>query len=134
MFIVCGQLLDDTMKQSKLNFGDLAGSELASQTGNVGNALKEAGKIHQGLLALENVISALVDEKKYVPYKDSKLTRLLSDSLGGNSKTTLVVTCSPSIWNRVKHPLTLFLFFFLYRFTFCVFAFTRQKVFVFDEQ
>merc|ERR1712048_385926 len=50
--------------------------------------------------ALENVINALVEKKKHIPYNDSKLTRLLSTSIGGNSKTTLLVTCSPSIWNR----------------------------------
>ena len=73
---------------------------MAAKTGTSGTNLKEAGKIHQGLLALENVINALVEKKKHVPYNDSKLTRLLSTSIGGNSKTTLLVTCSPSIWNR----------------------------------
>ena len=101
------------MKQSKLNFGDLAGSELATQTGAVGEVLKEAGKIHQGLLALENVISALAESRNHIPYKDSKLTRVLSDSLGGNSKTTLVVTCSPSVWNRVKFVCLFELFLFV---------------------
>jgi len=96
------RLLDDTIKTSKLNFGDLAGSELVSRTKATGNTLKEAGKIHQGLLTLENVINALVENKKYIPYKDSKLTRILMDSLGGNSKTTLLVTCSPHIWNRAE--------------------------------
>ena len=102
-FVPCciEQLLDDTLKHSKLNFGDLAGSELATKTGASGDVIREAGKIHQGLLALENVISALVEKRSHVPYADSKLTRVLTDSLGGNSKTTLVVTCSPSIWNRV---------------------------------
>ena len=100
MISVTQRLLDDTIKFSKLNFGDLAGSELAAKTGTSGTNLKEAGKIHQGLLALENVINALVEKKKHVPYNDSKLTRLLSTSIGGNSKTTLLVTCSPSIWNR----------------------------------
>eukprot|EP01083_Nonionella_stella_P194739 718064_1 len=100
MISITQRLLDDTIKMSKLNFGDLAGSELASKTGTTGSNLKEAGKIHQGLLALENVINALVEKKKHIPYNDSKLTRLLSTSIGGNSKTTLLVTCSPSIWNR----------------------------------
>eukprot|EP01083_Nonionella_stella_P175106 608842_1 len=100
MISLTQRLLDDSIKFSKLNFGDLAGSELASKTGSSHQGLKEAGKIHQGLLALENVINALVEKKKHVPYNDSKLTRLLSTSIGGNSKTTLLVTCSPSIWNR----------------------------------
>ena len=100
MISVTQRLLDDTIKFSKLNFGDLAGSELAAKTNTKGTSLKEAGKIHQGLLALENVINALVEKKKHVPYNDSKLTRLLSTSIGGNAKTTLLVTCSPSIWNR----------------------------------
>jgi len=100
MISVTQRLADDSIKFSKLNFGDLAGSELAAKTGTSGTNLKEAGKIHQGLLALENVINALVEKKGHIPYNDSKLTRLLSTSIGGNSKTTLLVTCSPSIWNR----------------------------------
>ena len=88
------------MNISYIEYADLAGSELAAKTGATGTNLKEAGKIHQGLLALENVINALVEKKKHIPYNDSKLTRLLSTSIGGNSKTTLLVTCSPSIWNR----------------------------------
>ena len=74
---------------------------MAARTGATGDTLKEAGKIHQGLLALENVINALVEGKKHIPYKDSNLTRILKDSLGGNSKTTLLVACSPHVWNRV---------------------------------
>eukprot|EP01084_Bolivina_argentea_P311084 538431_1 len=100
MISLTQRMLDDSIKFSKLNFGDLAGSELAAKTGAKGTNLKEAGKIHQGLLALENVINALVEKKKHVPFNDSKLTRLLSSSIGGNAKTTLLVTCSPSIWNR----------------------------------
>jgi len=91
------RLLDDTLKISKLNFGDLAGSEFAKKTGATGTTLTEAGKIHKGLLALENVISSLVDKKKHIPYRDSILTKILSDSLGGNSKTTLLVTASPHV-------------------------------------
>ena len=74
---------------------------MAARTGASGETLKEAGKIHQGLLALESVIDALSQKKKHVPYKDSNLTRILKDSLGGNAKTTLLVACSPHIWNRV---------------------------------
>ena len=85
----------------------LAGSELAARTGATGDTLKEAGKIHQGLLALESVIDSLVKNKKHVPYKDSNLTRILKDSLGGNSKTTLLVAVSPHIWNRAETVSTL---------------------------
>ncbi|ETO21987.1 kinesin-related motor protein [Reticulomyxa filosa] len=95
-------MLDDTIKTSKLNFGDLAGSELAKRTGSEGTTLEEAGKIHQGLLVLERVITALVEKRPHIPYKDSKLTRILGDSLGGNSKTTIIVCCSPHIWNRAE--------------------------------
>ncbi|ETO13512.1 hypothetical protein RFI_23859, partial [Reticulomyxa filosa] len=86
---VTQRMLDDTIKTSKLNFGDLAGSELAKRTGSEGNTLEEAGKIHQGLLVLERVITALMEKRPHIPYKDSKLTRILGDSLGGNSKTTI---------------------------------------------
>jgi hypothetical protein len=73
---------------------DLAGSERANKTGATGERMKEATKINLSLSALGNVISALVDGKtKHVPYRDSKLTRLLQDSLGGNTKTLVSVTC-----------------------------------------
>lgn len=71
-----------------MNLVDLAGSERANKTGASGERMKEATKINLSLSALGNVISALVDGKtKHVPYRDSKLTRLLQDSLGGNTKT-----------------------------------------------
>lgn len=71
----------------KLNLVDLAGSERQSKTGATGDRLKEATKINLSLSALGNCISALVDGKSaHIPYRDSKLTRLLQDSLGGNSK------------------------------------------------
>eukprot|EP00485_Elphidium_margaritaceum_P006839 CAMPEP_0202698456 /NCGR_PEP_ID=MMETSP1385-20130828/11734_1 /ASSEMBLY_ACC=CAM_ASM_000861 /TAXON_ID=933848 /ORGANISM="Elphidium margaritaceum" /LENGTH=697 /DNA_ID=CAMNT_0049355179 /DNA_START=21 /DNA_END=2111 /DNA_ORIENTATION=- len=104
---VTQKMLDDTVKTSKLNFGDLAGSEEASRTGATGETLQEAGKIHRGLLALQSVINALVEGKKHIPYKDSNLTRILKDSLGGNAKTTLLVACSPHIWNRSETVTTL---------------------------
>jgi hypothetical protein len=70
---------------------DLAGSERANKTGATGERMKEATKINLSLSALGNVISALVDGKtKHVPYRDSKLTRLLQDSLGGNTKTLVI--------------------------------------------
>lgn len=76
------------VRRGKLNLVDLAGSERANKTGATGERMKEATKINLSLSALGNVISALVDGKtKHVPYRDSKLTRLLQDSLGGNTKT-----------------------------------------------
>ncbi|EOA25837.1 hypothetical protein CARUB_v10019228mg [Capsella rubella] len=86
---------------AKLHLVDLAGSERAKRTGSGGVRLKEGIHINKGLLALGNVISALGDEKKrkegsHVPYRDSKLTRLLQDSLGGNSKTVMIACISPA--------------------------------------
>ena len=75
---------------------DLAGSERAKRTRAQGARLAEGIKINRGLLALGNVINALVERKAHVPYRDSKLTRLLQDSLGGNSRTLMIATpCSP---------------------------------------
>lgn len=85
---------------SKLNLVDLAGSERISKTGVSGDRLKEAQKINLSLSALGNVISALVDGKSHhIPYRDSKLTRLLQDSLGGNTKTVMIANCSPADYN-----------------------------------
>lgn len=81
---------------SKFHFVDLAGSERLKRTNAVGDRAKEGISINQGLLALGNVISALADDAKYVPYRDSKLTRLLQDSLGGNSQTLMLACVSPS--------------------------------------
>ncbi|KAL4180216.1 hypothetical protein AMTRI_Chr13g91010 [Amborella trichopoda] len=89
---------------AKLHLVDLAGSERAKRTGADGSRFKEGIHINKGLLALGNVISALGDEKKrkeggHVPYRDSKLTRLLQDSLGGNSKTVMIACVSPADTN-----------------------------------
>ncbi|KAK8988866.1 hypothetical protein V6N11_030240 [Hibiscus sabdariffa] len=86
---------------AKLHLVDLAGSERAKRTGSDGMRFKEGVHINKGLLALGNVISALGDEKKrkegvHVPYRDSKLTRLLQDSLGGNSRTVMIACISPA--------------------------------------
>ncbi|XP_054193826.1 kinesin-like protein KIF17 isoform X14 [Homo sapiens] len=87
----------DHLRAGKLNLVDLAGSERQSKTGATGERLKEATKINLSLSALGNVISALVDGRcKHVPYRDSKLTRLLQDSLGGNTKTLMVACLSPA--------------------------------------
>lgn len=100
---------------AKFHLVDLAGSERAKRTGAVAGRFKESVSINQGLLALGNVISALGDEKRrnaattattgngnggvHVPYRDSKLTRLLQDSLGGNSKTLMIACVSPATIN-----------------------------------
>lgn len=78
----------------------MAGSERANKTGATGATLKEGIKINLSLTALGNVISALVDGKSaHVPYRDSKLTRLLQDSLGGNTKTVMIAAVSPADYN-----------------------------------
>ncbi|GFS24814.1 kinesin-like protein [Elysia marginata] len=88
---------EDHIRAGKLNLVDLAGSERQGKTGATGDRLKEATKINLSLSALGNVISALVDGKsKHIPYRDSKLTRLLQDSLGGNTKTMMVACLSPA--------------------------------------
>ncbi|XP_031825671.1 kinesin-like protein 31E isoform X2 [Nomia melanderi] len=84
---------------AKFHFVDLAGSERLKRTGATGDRAKEGISINCGLLALGNVISALGDKTKkalHVPYRDSKLTRLLQDSLGGNSQTVMIACVSPS--------------------------------------
>lgn len=84
------------MVGSKFNLVDLAGSERQNKTGSTGERFLEATKINLSLTALGKVISALVEGKGgHVPYRDSKLTRLLQDSLGGNSKTVMIATVSP---------------------------------------
>ncbi|XP_059468801.1 osmotic avoidance abnormal protein 3-like [Neocloeon triangulifer] len=96
-------VLDDgstAVRRGKLNLVDLAGSERQAKTGATGERLKEATKINLSLSALGNVISALVDGRtRHVPYRDSKLTRLLQDSLGGNTKTLMVACLSPADYN-----------------------------------
>eukprot|EP00599_Poterioochromonas_sp_BG-1_P008389 CAMPEP_0173142146 /NCGR_PEP_ID=MMETSP1105-20130129/5918_1 /TAXON_ID=2985 /ORGANISM="Ochromonas sp., Strain BG-1" /LENGTH=1680 /DNA_ID=CAMNT_0014055489 /DNA_START=87 /DNA_END=5126 /DNA_ORIENTATION=- len=91
------------VRKCKFHFVDLAGSERAKRTGAQGVQLKEGIDINKGLLALGNVISALGDESKkgkvFVPYRDSKLTRMLQDSLGGNSKTLMICCASPAAVN-----------------------------------
>lgn len=89
------------IKKGKLNLVDLAGSERQAKTGAAGDRLKEATKINLSLSALGNVISALVDGRrgKHIPYRDSRLTRLLQDSLGGNTKTLMVACVSPAGYN-----------------------------------
>merc|ERR1719510_250418 len=88
------------IRKGKLNLVDLAGSERQSKTQATGIRLKEATKINLSLSALGNVISSLVDGRQgHIPYRDSKLTRLLQDSLGGNTKTVMIAAISPADYN-----------------------------------
>nr|XP_021181955.2 kinesin-like protein KIF18A isoform X1 [Helicoverpa armigera] len=80
----------------KLSMIDLAGSERASATGCVGDRFKEGANINKSLLSLGNCINRLADGSSYIPYRDSKLTRLLKDSLGGNCKTVMIANVSPA--------------------------------------
>ncbi len=92
-----------TCKTGKLYLVDLAGSEIISKTGASGQTLEEAKGINKSLTMLGRVITALTDGKSsHIPYRDSKLTRILQDSLGGNSKTCLIITASPSMYNAAE--------------------------------
>uniref|UniRef100_A0A8D0D4A8 Kinesin-like protein n=1 Tax=Sander lucioperca TaxID=283035 RepID=A0A8D0D4A8_SANLU len=91
----------------KLYLVDLAGSEKVSKTGAEGAVLDEAKNINKSLSSLGNVISALAEGSGYIPYRDSKMTRILQDSLGGNCRTTIVICCSPSSYNEAETKSTL---------------------------
>jgi hypothetical protein len=96
------------VKTGKLVLVDLAGSEMVKKTNSSGQQLEEAKTINKSLSALGLVINALTDEKSsHIPYRDSKLTRLLQDSLGGNSKTVLIIAVSPSSYNAMETVSTL---------------------------
>lgn len=90
---------EELVKTGKLNLVDLAGSENIGRSGAVDRRAREAGNINQSLLTLGRVITALVDKAPHVPYRESKLTRLLQDSLGGRTKTSIIATISPDISN-----------------------------------
>ncbi|KAI4175914.1 MAG: hypothetical protein LQ348_006085 [Seirophora lacunosa] len=95
-------------KSGQLFLVDLAGSEKVGKTGATGQTLEEAKKINKSLSALGMVINSLTDGKStHIPYRDSKLTRILQESLGGNSRTTLIVNCSPSSYNDAETISTL---------------------------
>ncbi|KAJ3337910.1 kinesin motor protein cin8 [Gonapodya sp. JEL0774] len=87
---------EDLLKVGKLNLVDLAGSENIGRSGAENKRAREAGMINQSLLTLGRVINALVDKSPHVPYRESKLTRLLQDSLGGRTKTCIIATISPA--------------------------------------
>ncbi|KAJ2896506.1 Kinesin heavy chain [Zalerion maritima] len=95
-------------KNGQLFLVDLAGSEKVGKTGASGQTLEEAKKINKSLSALGMVINSLTDGKSsHIPYRDSKLTRILQESLGGNSRTTLIINCSPSSYNDAETLSTL---------------------------
>ena len=99
---------DCSTKIGKLYLVDLAGSEKVSKTGAAGKRLEEAKTINKSLTTLGQVITCLTDGKStHIPYRDSKLTRVLQDALGGNSKTTLIITCSPASYNESETISTL---------------------------
>uniref|UniRef100_A0A2P2MQ15 Kinesin motor domain-containing protein n=2 Tax=Rhizophora mucronata TaxID=61149 RepID=A0A2P2MQ15_RHIMU len=87
---------EEMIKCGKLNLVDLAGSENISRSGAKESRAREAGEINKSLLMLGRVINALVEHSGHIPYRDSKLTRLLRDSLGGKTKTCIIATISPS--------------------------------------
>ncbi|KAF9988581.1 kinesin motor protein cin8 [Mortierella antarctica] len=87
---------EELLKIGKLNLVDLAGSENIARSGAEANQAKEAGRINQSLLTLGRVINSLVERSQHIPYRESKLTRLLEDSLGGKTKTCIIATISPA--------------------------------------
>ena len=94
-----GENNNSRIKSGKLNLVDLAGSERVGKTNATGQTFDEVKKINLSLTALGSVIDALSQNRKYIPYKDSKLTRLLADSLGGNTKTVMFANISPASYN-----------------------------------
>jgi kinesin family protein 5 len=101
-------LVDQSNRLGKLNFVDLAGSERVSKTGAEGLRLKELKNINKSLNALTSVINSLTDPKStHIPYRDSKLTKLLQTSIGGNSKTVMIITCSTLLKNESETITTL---------------------------
>ncbi|XP_043650382.1 LOW QUALITY PROTEIN: kinesin-like protein KIN-7O [Drosophila teissieri] len=99
---------DDAVIQSVLNLVDLAGSERADQTGARGARLKEGGHINKSLLFLSNVIKSLSEnvDNKFISFRDSKLTRILQASLGGNAFTSIICTIKPSIMEESQSTLS----------------------------
>ena len=101
-------VITGSTQSGKMCFVDLAGSEKMSKTRiDGGSGLKEAQNINKSLMTLGMVINALTDNASHVPYRDSKLTRVLQESLGGNSLTTLIVTCSANGYNQSESLSTL---------------------------
>ncbi|KAK9298648.1 hypothetical protein QLX08_008120 [Tetragonisca angustula] len=90
---------EELLKTGKLNLVDLAGSENVGRSGAVDKRAREAGNINQSLLTLGRVITALAEKTPHVPYRESKLTRLLQESLGGRTRTSIIATVSPASIN-----------------------------------
>jgi len=95
----CIHKKDKKQFMGKINLIDLAGSENTNKSGVTGQGMKEAQNINKSLSALGDVISSLVAKSGHIPYRNSKLTMMLKDSLGGDSKTLMIVQCSPSQTN-----------------------------------
>ena len=95
------------LKKSVFHIIDLAGSERQSETDSEGERIREAGNINKSLLNLKRVIENIINNKEFIPYRDSKLTFFLKDSLGGNSKTTIIANISPSDSNNLQTISTL---------------------------
>ncbi|RPB21587.1 kinesin-domain-containing protein [Terfezia boudieri ATCC MYA-4762] len=104
---VLGDDGEEILRTGKLNLVDLAGSENVGRSGAENKRAREAGMINQSLLTLGRVINALVDKASHVPYRESKLTRLLQDSLGGQTKTCIIATVSPAKINLEETMSTL---------------------------
>ncbi|ODQ65657.1 kinesin-domain-containing protein, partial [Nadsonia fulvescens var. elongata DSM 6958] len=101
-------LITQAQKAGQLFLVDLAGSENIKKTGASGQALQESKLINKSLSALGNIINSLTDpNSSHVPYRDSKLTRVLQEAIGGNSRTSLIITCSPSSLDEVETLTTL---------------------------
>ncbi|KZV84431.1 kinesin 2 [Exidia glandulosa HHB12029] len=94
-----GAIGDDLLKVGKLNLVDLAGAENIGRSGAKEQRAAEAGNINKSLLTLGRVITLLVEKSQHIPYRESKLTRLLQDSLGGKTKTCIIATVSPARCN-----------------------------------
>ncbi|XP_054007710.1 kinesin-like protein Klp61F isoform X1 [Hylaeus anthracinus] len=90
---------EEVLKTGKLNLVDLAGSENVGRSGSIDRRAREAGCVNQSLLTLGRVITALVEGAPHIPYRESKLTRLLQESLGGRTKTSIIATISPASIN-----------------------------------
>lgn len=102
IFAIMVECYDKTTKKTtmgKLSLVDLAGSERADKTGAAAERLKEAQNINKSLSALGDVISALSEGEKFIPYRNNKLTQVMQDSLGGNAKTLMFVNFSPADYN-----------------------------------
>jgi kinesin family protein 11 len=96
---------EEILKVGKLNLVDLAGSENIERSGAIGKQAAEADSINKSLTSLGRVIQALVGKEAHVPYKESKLTRILQDSLGGSAKTTIIATISQANFQETMSTL-----------------------------